>query len=170
MDDSCELSTNPITFKHGHSTGYFWYPLPCSTTENIMRIILATPEVDLRLAIQLLLSEEPNVKIVGTASNLDGVLALIQTTPVDLVFLDWDLVDQPMNTLIEEIHVEQPKLDLIILVSRASQLSTPLEAGVQAYLLKGEPPDKLVRVYRQIAADKKQIIHSNSKLQEEDAS
>ena len=135
-----------------------------------MRIILATPEVDLRLAIQLLLSEEPNVKIVGTASNLDGVLALIQTTQVDLVFLDWDLVDQPINTLIEQIHVEQPELDLIILVSRASQRSTPLEAGVQAYLLKGEPPEKLVQVYRQIVAEKRKLVRQTSNLQEEDAS
>jgi len=135
-----------------------------------MRIILATPEVDLRLAIQLLLSEEPNVKIVGTASNLDGVLALIQTTQVDLVFLDWDLVDQPINTLIEQIHVEQPELDLIILVSRASQRSTPLEAGVQAYLLKGEPPEKLVQVYRQFVAEKRKLVRQTSNLQEEDAS
>lgn len=135
-----------------------------------MRIILATPEVDLRLAIQLLLSEEPNVKIVGTASNLDGVLALIQTTQADLVFLDWDLVDQPINTLIEQIHVEQPELDLIILVSRASQRSTPLEAGVQAYLLKGEPPEKLVQVYRQIVAEKRKLVRQTSNLQEEDAS
>ena len=123
-----------------------------------MRIILATPEVNLRLAIQLLLSEEPNVQIVGTASNLDGVLALIQTTPVDLVFLDWDLLDQPMNTLVEEFHVEQPEIDLIILVSKASLLSTPLEAGVQAYILKGEPPEKLLQAFRQLVANKKKRI------------
>ena len=135
-----------------------------------MRIILATPEVDLRLAIQLLLSEEPNVKIVGTASNLDGVLALIQTTQADLVFLDWDLVDQPMSTLVEQIHLEQPELNLVILVSRASQLSTPLDAGVQAYVLKGEPPEKLVQVYRQIVAEKRKLVRQTSNLQEEDAS
>jgi len=134
-----------------------------------MRIILATPEVNLRLAIQLLLSEEPNVQIVGTASNLEGVLALIQTTSVDLVFLDWDLVDQPLNTLVEQMHVEQPEIGLIILVSRASQLSTPLEAGIQAYLLKGEPPEKLLQGYRQVVAAEKNQVRSKSDLLEEDA-
>lgn len=126
-----------------------------------MQIIFATHDVDLRLAIQLLLSEEPNVQIVGTSNNLDGLLALIQTTPVDLVFLDWDLIDLPIPNLVEQIHVEQPELDLIILVSRASLLSTPLEVGVQAYLLKGEPPEKLLRVYRQIVANKKNRDHSH---------
>ena len=129
-----------------------------------MRIILATPEVNLRLAIQLLLSEEPNVQIAGTASNLEGVLALIQTTPVDLVFLDWDLLDRPMNTLVEEIHVEQPEIDLIILVSKASLLPTPLESGVQAYMLKGDPPEKLLQAFRQVVANKKKKDHPKPTL------
>ena len=134
-----------------------------------MRIILATPEVDLRLAIQLLLSEEPNVHFVGTASNSAGVLALIKTNPVDLVFLDCDLTDCPMSELTEQIHAEQPELEMIILVSKASLLSVPLNPGVRAHLLKGEPPEKLLQVFRQVVIDKKEYIQSNSNLQEEDA-
>ena len=134
-----------------------------------MRIILATPEVELRLAIQLLLSEEPNVKIVGTASNSAGVLALIQTTPADLVYLDWDLSDCPVSELIGQIHDQQPELEMIIFVSKARFLSTPKSPGVHAYIFKGEPPDKLLQVFRQFVADKKSANQPNPNLQEEDA-
>ena len=135
-----------------------------------MRIILATPDVDLRLAIQLLLSEEPNVKIVGTASNTAGVLALIQTTTVDLVFLDWDLSDCPMDNLIHKIRDEQPELDMIVMGSDPNLRSTPFPSGVRGILLKGEPPEKLLQVYRQVVANKKNIDQPKSNLQEEDAS
>lgn len=135
-----------------------------------MRIILATPDVELRLAIQLLLTEEPNVKILGAATNTAGVLALIQTTPVDLLFLDWELDGYSMKELTEKIHQKQPKIEMIILVNRTSLLSTPLKSGVRAYLLKGESPEKLIRVYRQMVADKKKFDRSNPNLQEEDAS
>ena len=138
--------------------------------ENLMRIILATPEVNLRLAIQLLLSEEPNVKIAGTASNSEGALALIKTTLVDLVFLDWDLTDGPIGELTEQIHAEQPELEMIILVGKARYLSVPLNPGVQAHLLKGEPPEKLLQVYRQVVANKKEIQYPKSDSTEEDTS
>ena len=135
-----------------------------------MRIILATPDVDLRLAMQLLLGEEPNVKIVGTASNSAAVLALIQTTPADIAILDWDLSDVPFDVLTEHIHQEQPELAMIILVSRARRISTPLKPGVQAYLLKGEPPEKLLQVFRQVVSARKIEHQNNIEIQEEDAS
>jgi len=119
-----------------------------------MNIILATPEVDLRLGLQLLLSEEPNVKIAGTASTAEGVLALIKTTPTDLVLLDSGLSGFSMSELAEQIHAQNPNLEMIILVDRASLLAAPLHPGVRAYLLKGEPPEKLLQAFRRIAAKK----------------
>jgi DNA-binding NarL/FixJ family response regulator len=135
-----------------------------------MRIILAMPDVDLRLATQLLLSEEPNVKIVGTASNTAGVLALTQTTSVDLLFLDWELDGCSMQELTEKIYQDQPKIEMIIFVNRTSLLSTPLKPGVRAYLLKGEPPDKLLQLYRKILSDRKNKTSVKPNPKEEDAS
>ena len=54
-----------------------------------MRTVLAIGDSDLLLALQLLLNEEPRVNIVGTTSELDGLLSLIETTGPDLVLLDW---------------------------------------------------------------------------------
>ena len=50
-----------------------------------MDIVLASQEYDLRLALEMLFREEPGAAVVGTASESEGLLALIQSTRPNLV-------------------------------------------------------------------------------------
>ena len=115
-----------------------------------MRIILAARDTDLRLAMQLLLSEEPGVQFIGSASHASGLLALSNTGCPDLVLLDIDLPGPPIQELLAEIKAcESPPV--IILLGREASLSYEIsQAGVDYYIQKGDPPEKLVEAFRQI--------------------
>ena len=111
-----------------------------------MRLVLASADTHLRLALQLILSEELNVEIVGTASESRGVLALIDSASPDVVLLDWGLPGVPTQELLCEIK----KLDgfkVIVLSSDPSTERDAMAAGAHAFVIKGEPPEKLLESF-----------------------
>ena len=60
-----------------------------------MNVVLAVRQAHARLALELLLNEEPGVMVVGTASETEGLLALTWIAHPDLVVLEWGLDGRP---------------------------------------------------------------------------
>ena len=116
-----------------------------------MRLILAAGESDLRLALQLLLTEEPNVDVVGTASTEPGLLALLNTYQVDLVILDMDLLSKNSHNLISKIKNSELNPKIILLKDEKADQQVISELGVDAYVNKGEPPERLLVAFRRIS-------------------
>ena len=115
-----------------------------------MRIILAARESDLRLAMQLLLSEEPGVQVIGSANNASGLLALINSTFPDLVILDEDLPGRSIREVLSEIKACEASPKIVLLGQDAIPDKEVNQAGIEYYLQKGDPPEKLVEVFRQV--------------------
>jgi DNA-binding NarL/FixJ family response regulator len=114
-----------------------------------MRIILALKDTDLRLSIELLLREEPGIIIVGTAIDSQGLLALVEVSCPDLVLLDCELPGDPLPHVIETIQAFKSPPEFILLVGNMVGKEDYLEAGAHAYLVKGDPPEKLLNTVRQ---------------------
>jgi len=116
-----------------------------------MRIVLATGDTDLRLAIQLMLSEEPGINIIGSASDSGGFTALINSTHPDLALVDWDLPGRNIEGLVREIKSIEPKTKLtLIVLGKRSTKEAAVKAGADDYLVKGDPPDMLLETFRQL--------------------
>ena len=116
-----------------------------------MQLILAAGESDLRLALQLLLTEEPNVDVVGTAGTEPGLLALLNTYQVDLVILDMDLLRKNSHNLISKIKNSESNPKIILLKDEKADQLVISELGVDAYVNKGEPPERLLAAFRRIS-------------------
>ena len=119
-----------------------------------MRIILAAREADLRLASQLLLTEEPNVDVVGTASTVSGILALLKTYRVDIVVLDSTLSSKETSEWITKIKNSKSKPKIILLSHTDLSPQTISEMGVDAFVSKMEPPERLVSAFRRLAEER----------------
>jgi DNA-binding NarL/FixJ family response regulator len=117
-----------------------------------MNILLATKEPSLRLALELLLREEPGTSIVGTASETEGLLALIQTTHPDLVLLDWDLPGRPCAQVLGTARGANTQPAIIVLGKEASAEQPALAAGAAAFVLSEEPPGRLLAAIRRARA------------------
>jgi DNA-binding NarL/FixJ family response regulator len=115
-----------------------------------MNVVLAIRQADARLALELLLSEEPGVSIVGEASETAGLLALIQTTHPDLVVMEWALPGRPILDVLIEAQTLAGKLRFLVLGRNPSEKQPTLDAGGNAFVLIGDPPEHLLAALRQV--------------------
>lgn len=126
-----------------------------------MNVVLAIRHADARLALELLLSEEPGVSIVGAASETAGLLALTQTACPDLVVVEWRLPGQPMADVLGELEILTNKLTFLVLGQDSGQKAAALAAGAHAFVLIGDPPEQFLTAVRQLRVSL--YIRHNSK-------
>lgn len=118
-----------------------------------MRIVIATGDTDLRLAIQLMLSEEPGIKIIGSASDCDGLNALIISTHPDSVVLDWSLPGCLIEEVLQDLKAIMPELALIIIGQQPKMKETAMQSGADEFVVIGDPPEKLLEVFQTLDVD-----------------
>jgi len=112
-----------------------------------MRVLLAIPDTDLRLAIELALSQEPSVTLAGAASEPAGFQALLHTTQPDLIVLDWSLCGRECTALMAALP-HRPRV--LALVRRTDEQMQALAAGADAAVSLGAPPEHLLTCFREL--------------------
>jgi DNA-binding NarL/FixJ family response regulator len=115
-----------------------------------MNVVLAIRQTDARLALELLLSEEPGVSIVGAASETAGLLALTQTALPDLVVVEWTLPGRSLLDVLPEAQTLTDKLRFLVVGQDADEKQSALDAGAHAFVLIGDPPEHLLAAVRQV--------------------
>ena len=114
-----------------------------------MYILVATKQSDLRLAIELYLTEEPGLDIVGTASEAASLRALLRTTRPDLLLLDWELPDHPPANLVAEAKGFASCPQVIVLGHKLDVKPKAEAAGADAFVLVGDQPRHLLAAVQQ---------------------
>ena len=114
-----------------------------------MKIVLATADTNLQLSLGLSLSEEPSVAIVGATSESESLLAMIKFARPDIVVADWDLPGRPLAELLDEARTNGQKPKWIVLGGPTAAREQALQAGAAAYVVKGDPPEALLKAFRQ---------------------
>lgn len=115
-----------------------------------MNILLAIRQANVRLALELLLSEEPGICIVGMASETEGLLALIHTASPDLVVADWSLLSRPATHVLAEACTMTRQVRFLVLGHDSGMRQQALDAGAHAFVLVGDPPEQLLAALRQV--------------------
>jgi DNA-binding NarL/FixJ family response regulator len=119
-----------------------------------MRVIVVDDEYQVRSALRLLLEQEQNVEIVFDTDTLEGLLEQLQDICADLLLLDWDMrLPGLNNTVITNIRHRCPKMRILALSGRPESRVGALQAGVDAFVSKGDPPERLLQFLRQICND-----------------
>ncbi|MCJ7557359.1 MAG: hypothetical protein MUP90_10675 [Gammaproteobacteria bacterium] len=108
-----------------------------------MRILLAVGDIDLRLSLELLLSEQPGVIIAGSVIDASGLLVLAKNGCPDLVLVDWELPGGPIEAVLGEVKLLDCQPNIIVLGRLSSSEEAALRAGADIYLIKGDPPEHL---------------------------
>ena len=109
-----------------------------------MRVILADDQAKVRSALRLLLEHRPDVEILGEAVDTTGLLDWAKAACPDLVLLDWELPGLPAAALLPLVHDHCPDLRVIALSSRPEARQAALDTGADAFVSKGDPPERLL--------------------------
>ena len=125
-----------------------------SDTHLPLKIILADDHVTVRHGLKLLIDGQPDMKVIGEASDGATVLKLAATSRPDVVVMD---ISMPgMNGLVatQKLKQQQPGIAVVSLTRHSDDayLQELLRAGVSGYVLKQSPPTELLQAIRAAAA------------------
>jgi DNA-binding NarL/FixJ family response regulator len=108
------------------------------------RILIADDQAKVRSALLLLLRHEPRIQVIGEAQNITQALALTRAKRPDLILLDWELTLQSDISAIAALRNIQPNLLVIALSGQPDARGAALQAGANAFVSKGDPPEQLL--------------------------
>ncbi|MGY3089094.1 DNA-binding NarL/FixJ family response regulator [Hymenobacter sp. UYAg731] len=117
------------------------------------RLLLADDHTILRDGIRALLSAEPDLEVVGEASNGAEVLALLETTPVDVVLMDVQMPVLDGFATMPELRQRFPEVRVLVLtmLDHENYVARMLEAGALGYVLKNAAISEITHAIRTVA-------------------
>jgi DNA-binding NarL/FixJ family response regulator len=100
-----------------------------------------------------MLSEQPNLEVIGEASNGLEVINQVRTKVFDVLLMDMSMPGRSGIELIKQVKSENPKLSILVLsMHKEKQYAVrALKAGALGYLTKETPPEKLLLAIEKVA-------------------
>lgn len=132
-----------------------------------MRVIIADDDVQVRSALRLLLEYESDVEIVLETGSLTGILERMDDLRPDLLLLDWDMRLPVLNgAMIQTLRHHCPLMRILAMSGRPESHKQALQSGVDAFVSKAEPPERLLEALR-AAIDPSFCFVSTAKMGDE---
>ncbi len=131
----------------------------------MIRVILVDDHPVVRFGLAAIIGLQPDMTVVAEAGSGEEACALCDRQAADVVLMDLRLPGLSGVEAIRAIRKLHPKLRLIVLTTYDGDedIHRALEAGAQAYLLKGMSHNDLVNAIRKVHAGLKFIPASVSK-------
>ena len=123
-----------------------------------MRVLVADDETNVRSALRLLLDQDPGVSAVCEAGAAECLLAQAEATRPDVVLLDWQLPGLQATDLLPALRSVCPRLVVIALSGRPEECRTALAAGVDAFVCKGDAPERLLATLSTVLAGREELL------------
>src|SRR6266404_4231688 len=132
--------------------------MPMSDQTRI-RVLCVDDHPLLREGISTIINSQPDMALVGEASNGNEAIRKFKEHRPDVTLMDLRLPDMSGVDSLIAIRADMPEARIIMLTTFEGdvEIQRALEAGARAYLLKSMPPKELVEVIRQVHAGKKRI-------------
>ena len=116
------------------------------------RVFLADSMNEERSALRLLLLDM-EMEVVGEASNWPTTLFQAPLSRTDMLLVDWDLLPNAPIAALEELRTACPAALVIVLISHLdARQQAALSAGADAFISKGETPERVAERLRVVAA------------------
>jgi DNA-binding NarL/FixJ family response regulator len=116
------------------------------------RVFLADAKPEERSALRLVLLDL-NMEVVGEAADWVTTLAQAPISNTDMLLIDWDLLPNSPTSTLDEIRRVCPAALVIVLISHLdARQQAALSAGADAFISKGEMPERVAERLRAVAA------------------
>jgi len=117
------------------------------------RVYLADALTEERSALRLMLLDL-NMEVVGEAADWTTALAQAPVSRTDMLLIDWGLLPRTTpSRALEELRKACPAALVIILISHLdARQQAALSSGADAFISKGETPERVAERLRAVAA------------------
>ncbi|MFA5809904.1 MAG: response regulator [Thermoleophilia bacterium] len=113
---------------------------------------LADAKPQERSALRLLLLDL-KMEVAGEAADWSTTLAQAPVSRTDMLLVDWDLLPSAPNAALDELRKTCPAALVIVIISHLdAREQAALSAGADAFISKGETPERMAEHLRTVAA------------------
>jgi DNA-binding NarL/FixJ family response regulator len=137
--------------------------------EAVIRVIIVDDHPVVRFGLGAIIGLQPDMVVVGEVGSGEEACAICSRQPADVVLMDLRLPGMSGVEAIRAIRKTHPRLRFIVLTTYDGDedIHRALEAGAQAYLLKGMSHSDLVNAIRAVSSGLKFIPTRVSRSLEE---
>ena len=118
-------------------------------TESI-RVFLVDDHAVLRMGLADMLSREPGIEVIGSASSAAEALEMLNRIEIDVLLTDLRMPDMNGDMLIDTVRKKKPGVGVGVLTTYHSdeEVFRCAKAGAMAYILKSASMDQIVEAIR----------------------
>ncbi len=119
---------------------------------SMTRVFLADAQPDERKALRVLLLDL-KMEIVGETADWSTTLAKAPKTGLDMLLIDWSMLPTDMGVQsLAQLRLACPNAIVVVLISHLdSRHQAALSAGADAFISKGETPERVAERLRAAA-------------------
>lgn len=117
-----------------------------------LRILLADGDARVRSALLTLLAQETEPIEARECPDIGCLAVEVQGFEPDVIFLDWELPGRPASALLFGFHGLESKPKVIVLSARPETEQPAMTAGADAFVSKGESPERLLTTFRELVS------------------
>lgn len=120
------------------------------------RILIVDDSTSFRKGMRSLLEIQPDLQVAGEASSGSKAIDLVEELQPDLILLDAQMPGMTGPEAAVQIKKSWPKVKIILMTMFADYRPKAIDAGVDAFLTKGIPPEQLLTIIRGICQQKEE--------------
>lgn|SRR5574341_1032377 len=115
-----------------------------------VRIAIIEDDPLLLESLELLLSREPDVSVVGAYRSAEDALQFLQKASPEMILTDLGLPGMSGIDLIKKVKEDMPRLEIMVhtVFDETEKMLSAIKAGASGYFLKGTGPPELIEAIR----------------------
>jgi NarL family two-component system response regulator YdfI len=109
-----------------------------------------------RQGLEILFGDTEDLELIGTVGSGEDAVEMIKQNEPQIVLMDVRLPGMDGVSTIKRIHEEAPNVQFVVFSAYGDRrlVSDAIAAGARGYVMKGAPPDDLLRAIRTVAVNK----------------
>ena len=119
-----------------------------------MQILIVDDQPRARQSLKALLAVWPQVEEVREAANGQEAVHLVEEAQPDVVLMDARMPEMDGVEATRHIKARWPQVKVIVLSMYADYMADALAAGADAFVSKGEPPERLLTILTTVITKK----------------
>ncbi|WP_061712791.1 response regulator [Kocuria palustris] len=128
-------------------------------SDELLSVLIADDEAVVRETISIYVNSAPDMKVVGSAADGRAAVQMAETLRPDIILMDIQMPRVDGVEAVAEVLRLLPRTHVVMITTFTSREAVvpALRAGALGYVLKSDPPERLLSAVREAVAGRTQL-------------